>query len=100
MKNDDYKHILETLNKLQEAYDNATFCSNAMQIMQVYDNANRLRNYFLFRQYGGWREGLQESIAQCDAICEQCNNAMSALGNKAMQDALMSKWRELAIRMV
>lgn len=98
-ENEDYKHILDVQNKLQEAYDKATFCNNAMQIMQVYENANRQRNYLiLFMQCGGWWEGLQECIAQCDVICAQCNKAMFAIGNKAMQDAIMSKWREFAIR--
>lgn len=100
MNNNDYKHILDALNKLQEAYDKATFCNNATQIMQVYDCANNYRNHLLLSMQYGLSGDFRDCIAQCDAICAQCTKAMAALGNKAMQDALMSKWRELAISML
>lgn len=100
MTNGDFKHILDAMNKLQDAYDNVSFCNNATQIMQVYDNAKRVRNKLLLSMQCVLCGDVSEYITQCDAICEQCKKAMTALGNKAMQDALMSKWRELAISML
>lgn len=100
MTNDDYKHIFDVMNKMQDAYDNVTFCNNVAQIMQVYDNANSVRNKLLLSMQYGFCGDVSEYIVQCDAICEQCKKAMTALGKKAMQDALMSKWRELAINML
>lgn len=98
-KNDDFKHILDVLNKMQEAYDKAVFCNNAALIIQIYDKANSVRNNLILSMHYGLCGDVSEYIAQCDVICEQCNKAMTALGNKTMQAALMSKWRDLAINM-
>jgi len=72
-----------------------------MQLMQVYDNAYRLKRYFILSaHYGIYGDDLQVYIAQCNTICNQCKNSMNALANKVMQDAIMSRMREIAIEAI
>lgn len=98
--NDYYKHILNTLSKLQDMYDKAAFCNNAMQIMYVYNVANKIRNYLTLLMRCGFRGmDITEGIVKCDYICAQCNTNISVLCNKAIKDIVMGKLREFAISM-
>jgi len=93
--------FIKYLSKMQEAYDKANAIGNAIQLMQTYDNADRIKRYLILSAYYGiYGNNVQTYIAQCDAICNQCKNSMNALANKVMQDAIMSRMREIAIEIV
>jgi len=60
-----------------------------MQLMQTYDNADRLKRHLILSVYYGiYGDNLQAYIVPCDAICSQCENSMNALANKIMQDTI------------